>query len=398
MTERIAENVVICLDTSRSMYRTELKPNRLYCCINAIKTLIKQRLIADSSTAFAIVEFSDNSKRISEFTSISDNLNIALDSIKIGGSSALGVGLATSIKLVIDELRKIMAKIPRILIISDGNYTKTAVDPLKMARLAQGLNIKIDAFRIGEISQLNILKKLCDLTRGKYYFINGEQALFKAAQDFADGNIKMGIGMESLVEKPEFLRKIAANLLRVQDLTKDQELHLKQLRGEADYKKCSVCFQENDPITKGSFFLTGRYCPNCQASFHVTCLSEWAASQKEDKLIQSGTVRCPHCFYLLKIPTEVSQVRKLRLLAGIQSHKLINPKETEIVPSELFNIADLGDEAMYNSCPVCNYIFEENQQVVKCGNFECEALYHLECFKKLENGHCKNCGVKLHLY
>ncbi len=394
----MAENVVICLDTSRSMYRTDLKPNRLYSSINAIKTLIKQRLKADSNSAFAIVGFSDNSKKISEFINISDNLNSILDSMKIGGSSALGVGLATSIKLIIDELRKIMAKIPRILIISDGKYTKTAIDPLKMGRLAQGLNIKIDAFRIGEISQLNILKKLCDLTRGKYYFINGEQSLNKATQDFADCNIKMGTGMDSLIEKPEFLRKIAANLFRVQDLTKDQEMRLKQLRGEADYKKCTVCFQEDDPITKGSFFLTGRYCPNCQAAFHVTCLSEWAASQKDDKLIQSGTVRCPHCFYLLKIPTEVSQVRKLRLLSGNQSYKHIKPKETEIIPAELFNIADLGDEAMYNSCPVCNYIFEENQQVVKCGNFDCESLFHLECFKKLEKGQCKNCGVKLHLY
>ena len=59
----------------------------------------------------------------------------------------MGDALAISIKVIIEELRKIMAKLPRILVISDGNYTKTAVDPVKMARLAQGLGIKIDSFR-----------------------------------------------------------------------------------------------------------------------------------------------------------------------------------------------------------------------------------------------------------
>ena len=61
-------------------------------------------------------------------------------------------------------------------------------------------------------------------------------------------------------------------------------------------------------------------------------------------------------------------------------------------------LSELGADAIYKSCPVCNYIFEENQQVVKCGNPECKTLYHVECFQNLENGQCKSCGVKLHLY
>ena len=397
----MSENIVICLDTSRSMYRTDLKPNRLYCCIDALKKLIKERLKEDSRSMFAIVSFSDNSKMVLGFSNYIDELFTALDSIKIkiGGRSALGDGLGNSIKIVIGELRKIMANVPRILIVSDGNYTKTAIDPLKMARLAQGLKIKMDSFRLGEISYLNILKKFCDLTGGKYYYINDQQSLLKSAQDFAEGNVKVvGSRSKPTIENPQFLRKIAVNLLRVQDLTKDQELHLKQLRGEADYKKCVICFQEKDPITKGSFYLTGRYCPNCQTPFHIHCLSKWASSQKEDKLKESGTCRCPHCFYLLKIPTEVTQAQKLISLSGTRAQKQINSDKIEIVPAKLVNISELGEEALYNSCLVCNYIFEENQQVIKCGNPECDALYHMECFQKLKDGYCKSCSVKLHLY
>ena len=399
MPSRVSENIVICLDTSRSMFRTDYEPNRFYCCISAIKQLIKKRFEKDSTSAFAIVTFSDKAQKILDFTSFEDRLIDILDSLNIGGKSNIADGLGVSIKVLIAELRKVMANIPRILVISDGNYTQSVIDPIKMAQLAKGLSIKIDAVRIGVIGQLNILKRLSDLTNGRYYYGNSYKSLIDCAKDFADSNIKIsGIGIESLSENPTFLRKIAANLLRVQDLTETQELKIKQLRGEGDFKKCTICFQEDDPTTKGNFFLTGRYCPNCQTPYHIHCLGAWAMSQSENSVIESGTCRCPHCFYLLRIPLEVTQAQKLRSLSGSRYQKQEGSQKSGVFPASLENISELGADAIYKSCPVCNYIFEENQQVVKCGNPECETLYHLECFQKLENGQCKSCGVKLHLY
>ncbi|MFX0186245.1 MAG: VWA domain-containing protein [Candidatus Hodarchaeota archaeon] len=399
MPQRVSENVVICIDTSRSMFRTDFKPNRLYSCINAIKKLIQKRFEEDGKSTFAIVSFSDNANKVSDFTSVESQLSDMLDSLTIGGRSNMGDGIALSIKILIGELRKVMANIPRILLISDGINTETINDPIKMARLAQGLNIKIDTFRLGVMSQLNILKKLSDLTKGKYYYSNDSKSLLAIAQKFADSNIKIpGSDMESLIKNPSFLRKIAAKLLRVQDLTKTQELRLKQIRGEADFKKCTICFQEDDPTTKGSFYLTGRYCPNCQTPYHIHCLAGWAMSQTDETSAESGTCRCPHCFYLLNIPLEVTQAQKLRSLSGLKYQKQENSQKSEILPATLENISDLGDDAIYSSCPICHYIFEENQQVVKCGDTECRTLYHIECFQKLENGQCKSCGNKLHLY
>ena len=399
MPQRVSENVVICLDTSRSMFRTDYKPNRLYCCISAIKQLIKKRFEIDGTSAFAIVKFSDNAKKVLDFTNFEDQLIDTLNSLTIGGKSNMADGLGVSIKVLIAELRKVMASIPRILVISDGNYTQSAIDPIKMARLAQGLNIRIDAVRIGVIGQLNILKRLSDLTKGRYYYGNDYKSLINSAQDFADSNIKIpGSEIESLSENPSFLRKIAANLLRVQDLTESQELRIKQIRGEGDFKKCTICFQENDPTTKGNFFLTGRYCPNCQTPYHIHCLAGWSMSQSDSSLTDSGTCRCPHCFYLLKIPSEVTQAQKLRSLSGSRYQKQEGSQKSEVLPASLENISELGSDAIYKSCPVCHYIFEENQQIVKCGDPECETLYHIECFQKLENGQCKSCGVKLHLY
>jgi uncharacterized protein YegL len=364
-------------------------------CIDAIKKLIEERITEDPASSFAVIQFADRAKKIVEFTNIRNELYSGLDSLRYGGRSAMGDALAMSITLIIGELRKIAAKIPRILVVSDGNYTRTAVDPLKMARLSQGLSIKIDTFRLGEVSHLNILKRLSDLTGGRYYYNNDAQSLLESAQSLAGANVKtLGSGSESPIENPAFLRKIAANLLRVQDLTSNQEQKLKQIRGQADYKKCSICFAEKDPISGGSYFLTGRYCPNCQTPYHIHCLSGWANSQKNEKLKASGTCRCPHCFYLLKIPTEVTQAQKLKTLSAGYEKRVITQQPLSVSAKIIEDASLLGEEALYNSCPICHYIFEKGQRVVQCGNSDCRTIYHSDCFKKLPNNNCKNCGAQ----
>ena len=397
MSERLPENIIVCIDTSRSMARKDYPPNRLETSITAIKKLIDDRFLEDPSSYFAIVKFSDKPEKIVEFTNIKKQLFEGLDSLNLSGKSALGEALALSIKTIIAELRKIGAKTPKILLITDGKYTKLSVDPVKMARLAHGLNIKIDSFRLGTGSSSNILKKLSDLTGGTYYYNNDPESLMRASHELANSNIKTyGDTKSSIMENPVFLRKIAADLLRVQDLTKDQELRLKQIRGLADYKKCSICFSDTNPYTKSSFYVSGRYCPNCQTPFHIHCLAAWADSQKDSKMRRAGTVRCPHCFYLFKIPTEVSQVRKLTSLVKPRIREKSGPKEPELSEVILTNYNELSEDDVFGSCPVCNFIFEEGQELVRCGN--CSTLYHRSCFERLTNSRCKTCGVKLHLY
>ena len=401
MTEqRIPENIVVCLDTSRSMYKKDFPPNRLTCCTNAVKKLIDKRFELDSLSTFAIVKFSDKAKKVIDFTSSTyiENLNKALDSLTCGGYSALGDGLALAVKTVIAEMRKIGAKPPRILLISDGRIMKSVVDPLKMARLAQGLKIKIDTFLVGEITKENILKKLSDITKGRYFYNRDSESLIRSAQEIADDNYKRyGSSDDIISENPAFLRKIAADLLRVQDLTKDQEQHAKQIRGEVDFKKCSICFSDKNPYTKGTFYVTGRYCPNCTTPFHIHCLANWADSQKDNIVKRSGTARCPHCFYLLRIPTEVTQIQKLRVLSRGYKEEL--EQRPELLPAKYIeNVSLLGEDALFSACPVCHLIFEKGQHAVQCGNLECNTLYHEDCFKKLKDGHCRSCDVKLHLY
>jgi len=382
------------------MFRKDFAPNRLTCCISAIKTLIKERFNLDSLSAFSIIKYSNKAKKIIDFTTsnFENQLIEGLNSLKCGGYSAMGDALALSIKSLIAELRKIGAKTPRIVLISDGNYMRTVADPIKMARLAQGLNIRIDTFGLGNTRKDNVLKKISDITGGRNFYNNDPESLIRSAQEIADDNYKTyGSSKEVLIENPAFLRKIAADLLRVQDLTKDQEQRVKQIRGEGDFKKCSICFSDQNPYTKGSFYVTGRYCPNCTTPFHIHCLAAWADSQKNHQIKRSGTARCPHCFYLLKIPIEVTQIQKLRILT--KGSKEETAKKPDLMPAKYIqDVGILGDEALFNACPVCHLIFEKGQSAVQCGNLQCNALYHEDCFKKLKDGHCRKCEVKLHLY
>ncbi|MFW9972693.1 MAG: VWA domain-containing protein [Candidatus Odinarchaeota archaeon] len=368
--------------------------------ISSAKTLIRERFKLDSLSAFTLIRYSNKPEKIIEFTTASfeNNLIEVLNTLDCGGYSAMGDALALAIKALITELRKVGAKTPRIILISDGIFVKSAVDPLKMARLAQGLNIRIDTFSIANTRQNNILKKISDITGGRFFYNNDYESLIRSAKEIADDNYKTyGAKKEVPIENPAFLRKIAADLLRVQDLTKDQEERAKQIRGEVDYNKCSICFSDQNPYTKGSFFVTGRYCPNCSTPFHIHCLAAWADSQKSHQVKRSGTARCPHCFYLLKIPIEVTQIQKLRILKMGSKEETI--KKPEIMPAKYIqNINILGEDALFNACPVCQLIFEKGSPAIQCGNLQCNTLYHEECFKELIEGHCKSCDVKLNLY
>mgnify|MGYP006280065231 CR=1 FL=1 len=393
-----SSQILICLDTSRSMFRSDYTPSRFNNALEAVKLLVSNVLKKDASNSFALVTFNDSIKKKNDFTRSKEEILTSLKELQIEGSSALGEALGLSIKIIINELRKISDQIPRILLISDGNATQSAIDPLKMARLAQQLNIKIDTFRLGESSHLNILKRLADISKGKYYYNNDIETLKNSARNYYESSLgDSSSQQENVIKNPQYLRKIAAPLLRVQDLTEDQEQKLKQIRGVANYKKCSICFSENDPITKGSFYLTGRFCPNCNSPFHVHCLAGWAESQDESHLKRSGTVRCPHCYYLLKIPQEVTKAKRLKALTTRSRAEDDNGDKESEFPAFHTTAEELGAEATYNSCPVCNMIFERSDNIIKCGNPECGVLYHEDCFKDLEGNICRSCGFKLSL-
>jgi hypothetical protein len=290
-----------------------------------------------------------------------------------------------------EDIRKSEFKIPRILLFSDGKFTKSQITPVQMANLADSLSITIDTIQLGEIEPNNPLKILSNKTKGVYYYCKDNtevtNALRKITQNYLQG-FQIKEQDTSII-----FEKIAVPLKTESELKKNYSDIVARIRGTSTYNKCGICFQDNCPICKNTFQLDGRYCPNCGKGYHIHCFVKW--SENFGKFRNNGVARCPHCFYLVKVPGEVTLAQKMHAAFKIEKDSTISENEEGF--ESIKDIAkNFGDTAIYSACPVCHNIFEENEEVYKCGNPECNAIYHEEdCFEQVQNNSCKMCGTKL---
>ncbi|MHA1777819.1 MAG: VWA domain-containing protein [Promethearchaeota archaeon] len=405
MPDTIPEAIMFVLDASRSMFRSDYSPNRLGACEIGIVEFVQTRFLSDQenagSSAFGLVVVRSKSEKIFDFTDGAEvpEFSEFLGNLACGGKSSLGEGLGHAIKILIEDIRTNGARVPLIILFSDGNNTPSKIEPLKMAALANQLGIKIHTVHLGDIQPTNLLKQIAEKTNGQYQHAKNTEAIIRFIQNLAQNNfLPPGSSVKknkSRIPQP-ILKKIAAPLLTEAEMTKgseDQKNLIARLRGTKSYEKCSICFQSNDPISKTEFNISGAYCPNCGTPMHYSCASLWAKNQNKEG---DGTIfRCVHCLYLLKIPASIKTAVQMHqnLKQEMRSENSQKLAKTVNVSVELAR--DLGEEATYSACPVCSAIFEEDDRVIKCGNRTCNAIYHEKCFEKLPDHQCKVCGIKM---
>ena len=400
--DMISEAIVIVLDASRSMFRSDYSPNRLEACkqgiLNFIRTRIDNEQSMGGATSFALILIQDSPKMIFNFLDgvRFDDFVKKLDNIKSGGINVLGEAIGMAIKILIEDIRTNGARVPRILIFSDGKYKTSKVDPMKMSKLAAQLTMHIDTIRVGEIEHFNIMKRLAENTSGRFYYANNIEEILSVTTNLAQSNFQApgnAYQKGKIKISNAVLKKIAKPLLTEAEMNKgsnDQKEVLARLRGTKEYQKCSICFQSDDPISKTNFSISGRYCPNCATPMHLSCASKWAKNQDKNG---DGTVfRCVHCLYLLKLPASVQTAVRMHAESKKKSNK---PKTIQTYNVTPIIAKKLGDLALYSACPVCNGIFEDDEMVIKCGNPSCKAIYHLNHFDELPDHICKICGHKL---
>ncbi|QEE15106.1 VWA domain-containing protein [Promethearchaeum syntrophicum] len=402
MPDMISESVVIILDASRSMHRSDYSPNRLEACkqgiLNFVSSRVENEAAMGGTTTFSFILIKNDPKMIFDIFDGAkfDEFLEVLNKIKCGGVNFLGEALGMAIKVLIEDIRTNGARVPRILLFSDGKYKNTQIDPMKMAKLAQQLTMHIDTIRVGDVEHFNIMKRLSENTEGKYYYSNNVQGILSASTDLAQSNFEAP-GSSYQKGKIEIsnavLKKIAKPLLTEGEMNKgsnDQKEVLARLRGTKEYNKCSICFQSDDPISKTGFRISGRYCPNCAQPMHLSCASMWAKSQ--DKTGDGTVFRCVHCLYLLKLPASIQTAVRMH---SESKKRGVKQKEVQTFSVKPIIAKKLGDIALYSACPVCNGIFEEDETVIKCSNPSCKAIYHMNHFEQLPNHICKLCGNKL---
>ncbi|MEX2683247.1 MAG: VWA domain-containing protein [Candidatus Sigynarchaeota archaeon] len=423
MSSEIVEDTILLLDVSRSMARKDILPNRLLACKKALLAFSRKKLAASSQHKIGMVTFGEKGTKILFLTNELAKIEESIEDARICGNvSYVGSAIALGIQMHVEMLRQISGKVSRMLLLSDGRFSRyTAMDPLQMAKLAQRLGIQVDVVRIGKECSSDIMNQIAEITGGA----------FKSVADVAelpaivDGLVKVlpESTRELLKSKKPMLADLAGELVSEAEFTPAQ----KELFGkmtEAERYKCLICFRSDCMICKQPFAACGRHCPNCMYPMHSHCAAQWAMSDK--KTGGSNVFRCPHCFYLLKVPA--SQAQAVADVAGGRKAIPVAPRaptiqvaqravETKPAPAAGIEASvepsshgidipakvtpqEIGPDLLATAaCPACGKPFEDEPFLYECPNLDCSALFHPQCFEKLaaQKGAlaCMRCGQVL---
>ena len=160
----------------------------------------------------------------------------------------------------------------------------------------------------------------------------------------------------------------------------------KQSKINFEELKWALCQSAKCMTCETIFYGCGRFCPNCLKPIHLHCAIKWAETQQKGK--ENGdddykVLRCPFCYYLLKIPISIHRQK-------IESSLYV---DGNIIQKLQFT--DYTSEIMTSLCahPACGIMFDEtlDRYVYKCQ--ACHSYCHEACLLKSysRNQHFPNC-------
>jgi len=396
VSEERLEDVVICIDSSRSMFRRDFAPSRLEAVKKAVQEFILRKNQLDNRDRVALVSFASKGNIITELSNEPDTIIPALEPLKATGTTGIGEGLAVAIQLLVKEIQLLGQKVFRIIVISDGKPWNSTIDPYKMATLASRLKVYIDTVGISELGvayQESILEKIATETKGEYSRVFETQSLIGVLTNLtAKKEIPYSETQRRAITDATVLNIIAGDLFRPAEASEDQTELVNLILGK-EKKKCIICYQYDCPTCHGPFFSCGRFCSNCKAPMHLHCASDWAENSPPEK--NPTIFRCPRCFFLLKVPESVQRLRRAQPKS---SYDL--PVEQEITRFAL--ITKETDELASAVCVYCHMIFDfetdRNPRIYLCTS--CGTYYHAKCLEEwLAKGEsaCRVCGKRIEM-
>jgi len=371
---------------------------RIDAVFTLMQALVEKKHDLDANDRFGVVTFSSNVESMTEMVyDFSGVQQFLFDNFDFGRGTALGEGLARAVRVIINELRKIGEKQQRIILFTDGMAQDTTVNPVKIAKIAQGLGIIIDAIRVGPAKNPgNIIKRITEITGGEYFYASDLPTLRTNTLKIAK---KKEVGVKTLFDKGNTITKnifeneIAGSLLKIEDLSQEQrEEHLFKPE-KAGKLQCSICYSGICPTCKVSFYGCGRFCPNCLKPIHLHCGIKWAENQMkgQPKASEDKIFRCPHCFYLLKIP-----ITQMDVTCAMEAGE--DDEDNAVrVTKKLFQEA--SPEILDEVCGVCSTLFEAatDPEIYQCS--ACKSFFHINCLNDaiLDEKRCPTCKRPINL-
>jgi len=395
LSEERLEDVVVCVDVSRSMFRRDYAPSRLEAVKKAVERFVLRKHEIDNRDRVALIAFSSKGNVISEFTEDPNEIISNLPSLRVQGITGIGEGLAVAIQLLVKEIRVLGQKVFRIILISDGKPWGSTIDPFKMTTLASRLKIYIDTVGISELGvayEESILEKMAVQTKGEYSRVFETPSLIEVLTNLAaKKEISYSEAQKKMITDTTVLNIIAGDLFRPTEASEDQ-MELINLISGREKTKCIICYQYDCPTCHGPFFSCGRYCSNCKAPMHLHCAADWAENSPPEK--NPTIFRCPRCFFLLKVPEEVQVVKKLH--GKHHYHEMAMENDS----TRFALITKETDEIAAAVCPICHMIFDfsEDPRAYLCTN--CGTYYHAKCLEDWlakGEGACRVCGKRIEM-
>jgi len=385
------EDIVILLDTSRSMLRKDFKPSRLAAELQTVRTFILSKLSIDMKDRISLISFGDTTKRLIDFAFDADKLIVSLKKIQISGKGTLHEGIAFALQVLVEEMRIIGGKTSRILIITDSKLEIDINRLEKIINIAKGLGVYIDTCQLGGIQDHGklSLKRIAQLTRGEYVHFNNSKEMLDGIKALTS---KKDVRQTSDYFSPEKKENMAPLVSEIAlPLRKPAVLEFRLMMSGKNRKqeKCHICHSVKAPATGSEFYTEGRYCPSCDRAMHLSCAAIWA---KNFSNFKENVFRCPFCFFLLELPRAALKLVKEK---DEESQEIRILEEERGKESKMLLIPDKDIDQIDASCSYCHNIFLGDYHVYQCD--KCGSYYHQPCLEKMKNeiNACRYCGARI---
>jgi Ca-activated chloride channel family protein len=187
-------DIMVALDVSSSMLAEDFTPNRL----GAAKETVSQFVDARTHDRIGLVVFAAEALTRVPATADHDLLEMELDNVQVGmleDGTAIGLGLATAA----NRLKQSAGQSRVIILMSDGDNNRGAVDPRDAAKAAAAFGIRVFTIGVGSRTRARIpvavtpsglryawmpvsideplLADIARTTGGRYYRATDESAL-----------------------------------------------------------------------------------------------------------------------------------------------------------------------------------------------------------------------------
>lgn len=163
---RVGGTIVLVIDASNSMKRTDIAPNRFEAARSASEVLV-DRLPEDFRVG--VVAFNRQAQILSAPTIDREAISFALDSLELRSKTVLGDGIMAGLANVPEGGRSV-----QLVVLSDGVDTGSEVPPLVAADEAVVMEVRVNTVVLGSGTarkppDVEVLRQIADVTEGRFF-------------------------------------------------------------------------------------------------------------------------------------------------------------------------------------------------------------------------------------